>query len=76
MAESRAKRKYSEAERVAQVRRLWQEREPKQHTTADGSIFHEWLEEHHPDLLNRGKGDSYQQLKVDLKGLLDPKLRL
>lgn len=65
-----------EAERVAQVRRLWQERAPKEHTTADVSIFHGWLEQTYPDLLKRGKGDSYQQLKVDLKGLLDPKLHL
>ena len=76
MAESRAKRKYSEAERVAQVRRLWQARESKQPTAIDGLIFYEWLEEHHPDLLNRGKGDPYQQLKVDLKGLLEPKFHL
>ena len=71
-----AGRKDSEAVRVARVRQLWQARAPKERTSADVLIFYGWLEQHYPNLLKRGKGNPYQHLKVDLSGLLDPKLHL
>ena len=60
-----------EAVRVAQVRQLWQARQlkPEQRTGTQVLIFHSWLEQHRPELLKRGKGDPYQHLKVDLRGL-------
>ena len=32
-------------------------------------MSYRWPEKHYPDLLKRGKGDPYQHLKVDLRGL-------
>lgn len=34
-----------------------------------GFKFYGWLERNYPELLPREKGDPYQLLKVDLKGL-------
>jgi hypothetical protein len=61
-----------EAVRHARVRQLWEARSPKERTATDVVIFHGWLQEHFPELLPRGKGDSYQHLKVDLQGLIMP----
>jgi hypothetical protein len=65
-----------EAIRIAQLRQVWQERAPKEPGLLDLMSFHAWLLEHRPDLVPRVKHDSYQQLKVDLSGLLDPKFHL
>jgi hypothetical protein len=58
-----------EAVRVARVRQLWNARPYANRTGTEVLIFYGWLEQHHPDLLKRGKGDPYQHLKVDLHGL-------
>jgi len=63
--------------RVARVRSLFQEwikrhREKKQPGMADMTDlgFYCWLLKHFPELLPHGKGDPYQLLKSDLKGLI------
>jgi hypothetical protein len=71
-----ATRKDSEAVRVAQVRRLWQALyPPRERIFTKVLIFYGWLQEHRPELLPRprGKGDPYQHLKADLKGLIRDK---
>ncbi len=54
--------------RRAQILLLWQQRPTEKRTGNDLLVFHGELLEHHPELLNRRQGDSYQQLKVDLSG--------
>jgi hypothetical protein len=69
-----ATRKDSEAVRVAQVRRLWQALyPPRERIFTKVLVFYGWLQEHRPELLPRVKGDPYQRLKVDLKGLIRDK---
>jgi hypothetical protein len=46
---------------------LWQQRFlPEERTEAKVSVFCAWLEQNHPQLLERGHGDPYQQLNIDL----------
>lgn len=59
----------SEAVRVARVRQLWNARPYAERTGTQVLMFYGWLEKHYPDLLKHGKGDPYQHLKVDLRGL-------
>jgi hypothetical protein len=60
----------SEALRVARVRQLFGVRSPKERTENGVLLFFGWLQQHHPELLPKGKqGDPYQHLKSDLKGL-------
>jgi hypothetical protein len=55
------------------VRQLWQARYPAEEgTETKVLVFYGWLEQNNPELLKRGKGDPYQNLKVDLSGLVDP----
>ena len=56
--------------RRAEVRRLFVERLPPGGRIGNNLLkFYGWLERNYPELLPRGKGDPYQLLKVDLKGL-------
>jgi hypothetical protein len=46
---------------------LWQQRFLPEERTEDKVLaFCGWLEENHPQLLKRGHGEPYQQLKIDL----------
>jgi len=58
-----------EALRRAIVRQLYEARPSREHTEAGIFLFHRWLANRYPELLPRRKGDSYEHLKVDLKGL-------
>ena len=59
-----------EHERINMVRQLWQERYKEAERTGWNVMgFHRWLELNRSELLNRKHGDSYQQLKSDLRGL-------
>ena len=66
-----------EAVRIEQLRSLfkaWVVRQPKkQPGMADTTVlkFHGWMLKHRPKLRPHEKGDSYQHLKSDLKGLID-----
>lgn len=56
--------------RRAEVRRLFVERIPSGGRIGSNLLkFYGWVERNYPELLPREKGDPYQQLKVDLKGL-------
>jgi hypothetical protein len=71
-----ATKKDSEALRVTRVRQLWQALyPPKVRTETKVLDFYGWLQQHRPDFLPRprGKGDPYQHLKADLKGLIRDK---
>jgi hypothetical protein len=58
------------AARSAEVRRLFLERLPPRGRIGNNLLkFYGWLERNYPELLPREKGDPYQLLKVDLKGL-------
>jgi len=58
----------TDADRRAQLLTLWLER-PEDERTDTGIVnFYQWMEENHPDLLQRGKGDPYQTLRADLVG--------
>jgi succinate dehydrogenase flavin-adding protein (antitoxin of CptAB toxin-antitoxin module) len=54
------------------IRLLWAERERGTRTNLDVVAFHEFLKQHHPELLEfkrRSKGvDTYQQVKIWLSG--------
>jgi hypothetical protein len=60
------------SQRQSIVRHLWLQRPENRRTDTDVLIFHGELVEHHPELIKRRHGDSYQYLKVDLKGLIRP----
>jgi hypothetical protein len=57
-----------DTERLPQLLFLWLQRPIEKRTENDVLIFYGELERGHPELLKRGKGDPYQQLKVDLHG--------
>jgi hypothetical protein len=60
-----------DAERQAQLLSLWLQRPPHRRTGNDLLIFYGELGRTHPELLKRGNGDPYQQLKVDLRSHID-----
>lgn len=62
--------KNADAARRAKVRRLFLERIPPGGRIGSNLLkIYGWLERDHPELLPRKKGDPYQNLKEDLKGL-------
>jgi hypothetical protein len=57
-----------DVDRRAQLTTLWLNYASKGEPTETKLLaFHGWLEEHRPELLKQGHGDSYQQLKTDLR---------
>ena len=57
-------------EKREKIRELWLDRQPEnKRQRNDVLIFFGWLEKNWPELLNRGHGDPYQNLKSDLSGL-------
>jgi hypothetical protein len=47
---------------------LWRQRFlPEERTEGKVSVFCEWLEQNHPQLLKRGHDDPCQQLRLDLR---------
>ena len=60
----------ADAARRAEVRKLFVERIPLGGRIGSNLLkFYGWLERTYPELLPQEKGDPYQLLKVDLKGL-------
>ncbi len=57
-----------EAVRRVRVRQLFLAR-PFEQTETAALLFYRWLEQHHPELLPRGKVTRIQHLRVDLEGL-------
>jgi len=57
-----------DTERQAQLLSLWLQRPPDKRSSNDAFAFYGELARTHSDLLKRGQGDPYQQLKVDLQG--------
>jgi hypothetical protein len=58
-----------EAERLANVRKLWMERPREKQTETDVLVFYGWLKQNQPELLKHGGNtDDYQQLQSDLSG--------
>ena len=55
-------------ERKALVLALWLQRQADKRTSHDLLVFYGEIERTRPELLKRGHGDPYQQLKVDLRG--------
>lgn len=65
----------SEALRRAIVRQLYEARPSRERTEGGIFFFYRWLVRRYPELLPVGKGDPYERLKADLKGLYTvPKL--
>ena len=63
-------RKFTDAERRERLLPLWLQRPPDQRTGNDVLKFYFYLQEHYYYLLSTGHGDSYQQLKGDLRGYI------
>lgn len=61
----------AEAVRRDHVRKLFKARLFQDRTENGVLLFHQWLQQHHPELLPKGLGDVYEQLKVDLSGLYE-----
>jgi hypothetical protein len=59
----------AEAVRRERVRQLFQARPAAEHTETTVLLFYGWLQQHHPELLPKRRGDVYKHLKVDLSGL-------
>ena len=60
----------TDADRRREIRTLWLARPEDKRGGNDVLVFHGWLEQQCPDLLQRtGGGDSFQQLRSDLHGL-------
>jgi hypothetical protein len=57
-------------ERISRVRKLWLQRPESMRSENNVLVFHGELTMEHPELLNGRHGDSYQQLKVDLRSLV------
>jgi hypothetical protein len=57
-------------ERQALVLSLWLLRPADKRTSKDLFMFYGEIERTRPELLKRGHGDPYQQLKVDLRGYI------
>jgi hypothetical protein len=55
-------------ERQALVLSLWLQHPADKRTSHDLFVFYGEMERTRPELLKRGHGDPYQQLKVDLRG--------
>jgi hypothetical protein len=65
-----AKQNDPEGVRRARVRQLFIARHPENATENDVFLSFGWLQQHHPNLLPKGKhGDPYQHLRVNLEGL-------
>ena len=60
-------------QRRSQLIALWRKRAAEKRPEDDILAFYGELEREHPQLLKRGRGDPYQQLKVDLRGHIEPK---
>jgi hypothetical protein len=68
-------KKDREALRRYVVRLLYQARPSRERAEAGIFLFYRWLADRYPELLPLGKGDPYEHLKADLKGLYGaPKL--
>ncbi|HEX8881568.1 MAG TPA: hypothetical protein VF749_16120 [Candidatus Acidoferrum sp.] len=66
----RSKKADADEARRKEVRRLFVERLPPGGRIGNNLLkFYGWLERNYPELLPREKGDPYQHLKSDLKGL-------
>ena len=64
-------RKLKDDERRRRVVDLFLQRQPpEKRTENDVLVFHGWCQESRPELLKRSHGDSYQQLKSDLRGYI------
>jgi hypothetical protein len=55
-------------ERQALVLSLWLQRPADKRTSNELLVFYGEMERTRPELLKRGHGDPYQQLKADLRG--------
>ena len=62
--------KLKDDERRRRVVALFLQRPPEKRTENDVLAFYGWLEQNRRELLKRGQGDPYQQLKVDLRGYI------
>ena len=59
-----------EAVRRARLRQLFTARLPAKTTGDDVFLFFKWLQQHHPEMLPKGKhGDPYLDLRAYLDGL-------
>jgi hypothetical protein len=59
----------TEAVRRARVCQLFEARHPERRTETEVFLFFSWLQRSHSELLPTDRGDPYQHLRVDLKGL-------
>jgi hypothetical protein len=59
----------AEAVRRERVRQLFQARPAVEHTETTVLLFYAELQEHHGELLPKGRGDAHKHLKADLSGL-------
>jgi len=59
----------NEGLRIARVRQLFESRPSEEHTEAGVLLYYAWLQKYFPELLSTERGDPFQHLKVDLKGL-------
>ena len=57
-------------ERKALLLSVWLQRPADKRTSRDLFVFYGEIERTRPELLKRGHGDPYQQLKVDLRGYI------
>jgi hypothetical protein len=56
-------------ERRQELRKLWLKTPENKRRGDDVLVFYGRLEQERPELLKRGHGDPYQQLKSDLSGM-------
>jgi hypothetical protein len=60
-------------ERVSQLLFLWLAQHPAGKRTANNLMkFYGWLRDNRPELLNRRCADSYHDLKLELRGYIQP----
>jgi hypothetical protein len=60
-----------EAVRRFRIRQLFTARHPENAVEEDVFLFFRWLQQHHPEMLPKGKhGDPYQALRADLTDYL------
>jgi len=59
-----------DAERKSLLRALWLRRPQRRRTEMHVAIFYQLLDRTWPQLLRRIPGDPYQQLRMDLSGLI------
>jgi hypothetical protein len=67
--ESEMTKKEAEAVRRTRVRQLFEARPSEERTETGVLLFYRWLHQHYSELLPEEKGDQYEHLRVDLKGL-------